>query len=118
MITMPGFHAESALGDFKRHAGRAARTGDVSEIIQPAQSLIDALQTWRESPLHNVVAPGCPWGERATLAKIRECQWWLPIFECSFTGGGNYVCYIRRYECGHYNERYEWQCQPPVLQAA
>ena len=118
MVTLPGFGAESSLGGLRHRGAGTAGAGIAGDTVYPAQFWVDALSKWREWPGHAYVVPECPPGLKATLIKTQECEWWLPIYECRFTGGGNYECFIRRWECPSYKERYEWQCRPPVFEVA
>ncbi len=95
MVTLPGFGAESSLGGLRHRGAGTAGAGIAGDTVYPAQFWVDALSKWREWPGHAYVVPECPPGLKATLIKTQECEWWLPIYECRFTGGGNYECFIR-----------------------
>ena len=109
MATLPRFGAESSLGGFK-YRGAGTTAADIAgEIVYPAQLRVDALEEWLKRPDLRYVVNDCPPGQRATSV----CAWWLPIYECRFTGGGNYECYIKKWDC----QSYKWECQQRMFQA-
>ena len=109
-MTLPGFQAEFALGASKRRTIRPTATGDIANDVYPAQAWLDVLQKWRQQSGRGYMVLDCPPGQRAASV----CEWWLPIYECRFTGGGNYECYITRWHC----PSYRLECRLPELAVA
>jgi hypothetical protein len=105
MTTLPGFVADSSLGDDKSVRPTQSNT--------PRAAVLNFISRHRSGePL--LVVPDCPAGLRPVLAT--ECVTSLPVFECEWlNSAGAYDCWIKRWQC--IESRTVWQCQLPTLTA-
>jgi hypothetical protein len=110
VVTLPGFGAESSLRAFKRRGAGTSAADTVRDIVYPAQFRLEGVDEWWKRSGVRYVNPDCPLGQRAILV----CEWRYPIYECTFTGGGNYECHIKSWKCGFYRP----ECRPLTLQVA
>jgi hypothetical protein len=89
----------------------------VTESVRVAQATgPSAAPAWlgvrtRGVPLYVYPDLDCPPGHRPTV--VTECVWSLPVFECTWLGGGAYTCEVKRWDCQESRET--WQCATPSI---
>ena len=118
MTALPGFSAHRSLPRSQpSHAGRATRQvllfDDAAQSTPPSDAAVTPAQLdwtsllkegYRERVQFGI---DCPPGHLPKL--VTECVWSLPIYECTWLGGGGYTCRIKRWECQQSRET--WQCR-------